>query len=176
MQNYIHKHFENPNNRPLTKEDLYNAFNIFSNTQRNASAYDELYITSGNDMLALDTQKKSLDEILHILKNITNDIRQQNENIINMHRTHNASPNNIYKTDPTPILKDIIKDAIKQVISKLLKENWTDEEKQDFEYCQDILEAFDIIETKNNPTKTKIEKGMAIVRAKNLLVKYYMGL
>ena len=176
MYNSIYKYFDDPNNRFLTKEDLYRAFGNFSTTPNNTSLYYELNITSGNDILALETQKSSLDEILHILKNIPDDIRQQNENIINRHRTYNASPINNYKKDTTPILKEIIKDAIKQVISKLLKDNLTDEEKQDWEYCQDVLEAFDIIETRNNPYKQKIEKGMAIVRAKNLLVKYYFGL
>jgi len=171
--------FENSNNKPLTKEDLYKALGEFTNNQRNSAILDELIVTSGNDKLALETQQNSLSVILRVLNNLPSDIRQQNEIIINKYSTRdrynvgNRIQAGIYKADTTPILKEVIKDAIKQVASKLLKEYLTEEEKHDLEYCHDVLESFELIETKYDPTKTKIEKGIAIVRAAKLLVKYY---
>ena len=123
MYNGVYKYLKDPNNRPLTKEDLYQVFGPFDNTQNSLSLYDELHTISGNDMLAIETQKKSLDEILCILKNIPYDIRQQNENVINRHSRQNTRQLNICKTDCTPILKEIIKDAI-EAFGNLVKKRF----------------------------------------------------
>ncbi len=74
---------------------------------------------------------------------------------------------------PKSLIESIIQDAVKSVLCNFLKAHLTEDEKHDFDLCNDILDAFDISSTLHDPSKTKWDKGYALIKASELLNKYF---
>lgn len=74
---------------------------------------------------------------------------------------------------PDSIIESVIKDSVKSTLCNFVKAHLSDDEKHDFDLCNDILDAFDISLTLHDPNKTKLDKGYALIKASELLNKYF---
>lgn len=104
-------------------------------------------------------------KVLRIYQNPSNYPRLQNINYL-------CEP--YYQTNtPSSLLESIVQDAVKSILCNFIKVNLTEDERRDFDMCNDILDAFDISSTLRDPSKTKLDKGYALIKANELLNKYF---
>lgn len=74
---------------------------------------------------------------------------------------------------PKSLIESIIQDAVKSILCNFVKIYLSEDEKRDFDLCKDILDAFDISSTLHDSSKTKCDKGYALIKASELLSKYF---
>jgi len=49
----------------------------------------------------------------------------------------------------------------------------SEDERHDFDLCNDILDTFKVFLTLRDPNKTKLDKGYVLIKASELLNKYF---
>ena len=74
---------------------------------------------------------------------------------------------------PKSLIESIVQDAVKSILCNFVKMYLSEDEKRDFGLCNGILDAFDISSTLHDPSKTKLDKGYALIKASELLNKYF---
>ena len=144
--------------------------NIYSNfQQRMTQIENELQNISARSSAQAQQISSAFDvlnsKINTIYKNPNNYPQLQNINCFCAPRYQNNKSNSF--------VESVVKDSVKSILCNFAKIYLSEDEKRDFDLCNDILDAFDISLTLHDPNKTKLDKGYALIKASELLNKYY---
>lgn len=145
-------------------ENIYNNFQ-----QRMIQIENELQDISARS----SPQAQQISSVFDVLNSKINRIYKSPNNYPQLQNINCFCALRYENNKPDSIVESVVKDSVKSILCNFVKMYLSEDEKHDFDLCNDILDAFNISSTLHDPNKTKLDKGYALIKASELLNKYY---